>query len=195
MIARLHGTLVERGADWVVLNVHGVGYRVRVSSPTLRELGVGSDAELRTHLHVGDGVMELYGFGSAAEQRVFELLLRVQNVGPGKALQILSAVPARELAQLVASGDRARLRAVPGVGPKTADRLIVELREAFAGEFPGETDEGRAGPQAEAASALVGLGLKQAQAVDLVRRAANESPAPQSVERLVRDALKLMQAR
>jgi len=195
MIARLRGVLVERGADWVIVDAHGVGYRVRVSSRTVRELELGASAELRTHMHVGDGVMDLYGFSSAAEQRAFELLLRVQSIGPAKALQILSAVPAGELARLIAGGDRARLKSVPGVGPKTAERLIVELKEAFVSEVPPEVEGVQGGAQAEAASALVGLGLKQAQAADLVRRAANDSAAPHTVEKLVREALRLIQAR
>jgi holliday junction DNA helicase RuvA len=195
MIARLRGTLLERGADSVVIEAGGVGYRVRVSAPTLAELGaVGGTVELRTHMHLGEGVMDLYGFSGAAEQRAFELLLRVQNVGPRTALQILSAIPAAELGRLVAGGDRARLRAVPGVGPKTAERLIVELREAFSVEPPAESPA-PAGMETEAAAALVGLGLKNVQAVDLVRRAAAGAPAPPTLEVLVREALRLMQAR
>lgn len=194
MIARLRGVVIDRGPDWAVLDAHGVGYRVRVSTQTLRELTIGSDSDLRTYLHVAEGVMDLYGFSSAVEQRAFELLLRVQNVGPGKALQILSAAPAEELAQLIASGDRARLRAVPGVGPKTAERLIVELREAFATELPVAAEDVQVGPRAEAATALVGLGLKQTQATDLVRRAATDLSMPHTAEKLVREALRLMRA-
>ncbi len=195
MIARLRGILLERAADSVVIDAGGVGYRVRVSSQTLAELPAAGDVELRTHLHVAEGVMELFGFFRAAEQRAFELLLRVQNVGPKTALQILSAVPAQELGRLVADGDRTRLRAVPGVGPKTAERLIVELREAFSTALPADAPRATAGPEAEAAETLIGLGLKAALAADLARRAAAALPAPVTLQGLVREALRLMQAR
>ena len=195
MIARLRGVLLDRGADGVVVDAAGVGYRVRVSSHTLAELPPkGAQVEIRTHLHLAEGLMELYGFTTAAEQRAFELLLRVQNVGPKTALQILSAVPAAELGRLVASGDRARLRAVPGVGPKTVERLIVELREAFATELPTETPS-PGGVEAEAVLTLVGLGLKNVQAADLIRRAAVGVVPPPDLQGLVREALRLMQAR
>ena len=197
MIARLRGALLERAADSVVIDAGGVGYRVRVSSQTLADLPPSGDVEVRTHLHVAEGVMELFGFFLAAEQRAFELLLRVQNVGPKTALQILSAIPAAELGRLVASGDRARLRAVPGVGPKTVERLIVELRDAFSTELPDEAPRAarEAGPAAEAAETLVGLGLKPALAADLVRRASTSLPPPATLEGLVREALRLMQTR
>jgi len=196
MIARLHGVLLERAPDSVVIDTGGVGYRVRVSTQTLHDLPASGDVELRTHMHVAEGVLELFGFSKASEQRAFELLLRVQNVGPKTALQILSAIPAAELGRLVAAGDRARLRAVPGVGPKTAERLIVELRDAFSAETPDETPRAAAGGvEGEAADTLAGLGLKPAQAADLVRRAGASLPAPYTLQELVREALRLMQAR
>ena len=196
MIARLRGVLLDRGADSLVIDAGGVGYRVRISAQTLAELPPGQvPVDLRTHLHLGEGVMDLYGFTTAAEQRAFELLIRVQNVGPKTAMQILSAVPAAELGRLVAAGDRTRLRAVPGVGAKTAERLIVELREAFATELPAEAPLAQAGVEAEAALTLVGLGLKNIQAADLVRRAVAGTGASPTLQGLVREALRLMQAR
>jgi Holliday junction DNA helicase RuvA len=189
--------LLDRGPDGVVVEAGGVGYRVRVSAQTLGEMPpVQMPVELRTHLHLAEGLMELYGFITAVEQRAFELLLRVQNVGPKTAIQILSAVPAAELGRLVAAGDRVRLRALPGVGPKTVERLIVELREAFVAELPPESPPQEAGGiEAEAASTLVGLGLKNGQAADLVRRAIAGVPSPPSLQVLVREALRIMQAR
>lgn len=196
MIARLHGVLLDRGADSVVIDAGGVGYRVRVSAQTLAELPTGRvPVDLRTHLHLGESLMDLYGFSTASEQRAFELLIRVQNVGPRTALQILSAIPAAELGRLVAAGDRARLRAVPGVGPKTAERLIVELRDAFATEMPPETPPAFAGVETEATLTLVGLGLKNLQAAELVRRAVAGVVPPPTLQGLVREALRLMQAR
>jgi Holliday junction DNA helicase RuvA len=114
-----------------VVDVGGVGYEVRVPLGTLGRVASGIDGriELFTHLHVREDIMDLYGFSSEVERRVFKLLIDVPNVGPKTALGVLSALPPAELAQAVATKDVARLTRIDGVGKKTAERLVLELRE------------------------------------------------------------------
>mgnify|MGYP001573440824 CR=1 FL=1 len=185
MIARLRGVLIERRPDAVVIDAGGVGYLVRVTLRTLARLPATSQpVDLRTHLHVTEGALDLYGFGEPEEQNAFALLLRVSGIGPRTALQILSSTPPGELAWLIASGDKVRLRALPGIGPKTAERLIVELREAFASAATQPVDD----VEAQAASALIELGMKPPQAADAVRRV--RSAGAQTLESIVREALR-----
>ena len=130
MIALVSGTVAVRRPDHVVIDCGGVGYRLAVSAETLRHVpAVGRDALLHTHLVVRDDALALYGFASEEERELFLMLLGVQAVGPKVALAVLSGGPPRELLAAVAAGDAARLQAAPGVGKRTAERIIVELRE------------------------------------------------------------------
>lgn len=188
MIARLQGRLIERRSDAVVVVASGVGYLVRVTLRTLSGLpSTGHEVDIYTHLHVTDGALDLYGFSELNEQRAFLLLLRVNGVGPRTAMQILSAIPPENLAALVSAGDRTRLRAVPGIGPKMAERLIVELRDKFEGALAAGVDGG-ASVDEQAAAALVGLGLKPVAASDAVRKA--RSANANTLEEIVRCALR-----
>ena len=133
MIARLAGKVAEKGADHVVLDVGGVGYLVHLSAVTLASLPPqGGEAALRTFTNVRQDAIELYGFATEEEEAVFRALIDVKGVGPRAAQNILSGIDARELAQAVAGGDVARLTKVPGIGKKTAERLVVELKEKLA---------------------------------------------------------------
>jgi Holliday junction DNA helicase RuvA len=133
VIARLSGTVAEKGADHAILEVGGVGYLVHLSAVTLASLpGRGGAATLRTFTNVRQDAIELYGFATEEEEAVFRALIDVKGVGPRAAQNILSGIEARELAQAVAQGDVARLTKVPGVGKKTAERLVVELKEKLA---------------------------------------------------------------
>lgn len=132
MIAQLRGTLAEKTLDRVVVDVGGVGYRVLVSMQTLAELPeVGRPVLLKTHFHVREDAQLLFGFTSDEERRAFELCTSVSGVGPKLALALLSAMRPEVLAEAVVAGDVARLQRTPGVGKKTAERLIVELRDRF----------------------------------------------------------------
>lgn len=194
MISRLTGVVAEKGADHVVLDVNGVGYRVQLSAVSLSALPAsGERASVRTHTHVREDALQLYGFASEEEESVFLELIAVKNVGPKAALNILSGIEARELARAVADGDVARLTKVPGVGKKTAERLVVELREKLVAlaraAAPKAAPAGGALEQLE--QALLGLGFKPAQAgaaVDAVR----EDAAGKSVDDLLREALRLL---
>ena len=151
MIARLAGKVAEKGADHVVLDVGGVGYLVHLSAVTLSSLPPqGGERALRTFTNVRQDAIELFGFATEDEEAVFRALIDVKGVGPRAAQNILSGIDARELAQAVAGGDVARLTKVPGIGKKTAERLVVELKEKLAllaraaGPAKGAAGRGRA---------------------------------------------------
>ncbi len=133
MIALISGTVAVRRTDHVVVDCGGVGYRLAVSSETLRHVpAVGHDVVLHAHLVVRDDALALYGFASEEERELFLMLLGVQSVGPKVALAVLSGGPPRELLAALAAGDTGRFQAVPGIGKRTAERIVVELREKVA---------------------------------------------------------------
>ena len=135
MIALLKGEVAVRRADHVVVLAGGVGYRLAVSAETLRNVpAVGNPITLHSHLVVRDDALALYGFATEAERDLFLALIGVQSVGPKVALAVLSGGTPRELLSALASGDVARLQAVPGIGKRTAERIIVELREKVGGQ-------------------------------------------------------------
>ncbi len=137
MIALVSGTVAVRRTDHVVVDCGGVGYRLAISSETLRQVpAVGNHIALHAHLIVRDDALSLYGFASEEERELFLMLLAVQSVGPKVALAVLSGGPPRDLLRALAAGDSARLQAVPGIGKRTADRIIVELREKVAAAAP-----------------------------------------------------------
>jgi len=191
VIALVNGEVAVRRADHVVVACGGVGYRLNVSAETLRHVPrVGEPASLHTHLIVRDDALLLYGFATEEERDLFLLLIGVQSVGPKMALAVLSGGPPRELLGAVASGDTARLQAVPGIGKRTAERIVVELREKVG--VPDAADEAivitRAGdedPRALARDGLVGLGFSPQEAEALLRSAPGDT-----AEDLIAAALK-----
>ena len=188
MIALLSGTVAVRRVDHVVIECGGVGYRLSVSAETLRQVpGVGEAAMLHSHLIVRDDALQLYGFVTESERDLFLMLLSVQAVGPKVALAVLSAGPPRELLGAVAAGDAARLRAVPGIGKRTAERIIVELREKVeAGSPDQEISITRADdPRALAREALIGLGYSPQETDELLDGTDGKSP-----EELIASALR-----
>ncbi len=196
MIALLTGVVAERGAAEAIIDVGGVGYRVHLSAASMAALpGRGERVTLRTHTHVRDDALELFGFATPEEEAVFRELIGVKNVGPRAAQNILSGIDARELAAAVAQGDVARLTKVPGVGKKTAERLVVELREklvalARAAAPPAAAADGLL---EQLGQALVGLGSRPHQADGAVA-ALREEAAGRPLDDLLREALKLLRA-
>lgn len=197
MIALLRGEVALRRSDHVVILCNGVGHRAAVSAETLRHVpAVGGETTLHTHLIVRDDALQLYGFHSESERDLFLMLLSVQAVGPKVALAVLSAGPPRELIAALAAGDRARLQAVPGIGKRTAERIIVELREKV-GAAPGigELDPGAAAiaarrvesPRMLARDGLLELGYTHGEAEELLREAAGAS-AEELLEQALRAA-------
>jgi Holliday junction DNA helicase RuvA len=188
MIALVHGEVVVRRPDHVVVDVGGVGYRLSVSAETLKAVPAqGKDVVLHTHLIVRDDAMQLYGFATEEERELFLLLLGVQSVGPKMALGVLSGGPPRELTAALAAGDTARFQAVPGIGKRTAERIVVELREKVdAPSIVLTRNSDPAHPHGEARDGLLDLGFPPATAEQLLASAEGDT-----VEELIQSALRL----
>ena len=178
MIALISGRVAVRRGDHVVVDCGGVGYRLAVSAETLKHVpAVGRDVVLHAHLIVRDDALALYGFATEEERDLFLMLLGVQAVGPKVALAVLSGAPPRELLRVVAAGDAARLQAAPGVGKRTAERIIVELREKVGATLPEDsiTVTRSDDPATLAREALLGLGYNANEIDSLLEGAAGES--------------------
>jgi holliday junction DNA helicase RuvA len=178
VIALISGKVAVRRGDHVVVDCGGVGYRLAVSAETLKHVpAVGRDVVLHTHLIVRDDALALYGFATEEERDLFLMLLGVQAVGPKVALAVLSGAPPRELLRVVAAGDAARLQAAPGVGKRTAERIIVELREKVGATLPEDsiTVTRSDDPATLAREALLGLGYTANEIDSLLEGAAGDS--------------------
>jgi len=193
MIGSLRGTVLERGSDGrVLLEVGGVGYLVTVTPRTLAELEPTTSAFLHVHHHIREDAQTLYGFPSRSERATFDVLVATHGVGPALALGILATHTPSALVDIVASSDLASLCLVPGVGKKTAERLLVELRSRLS--VPVLDDASPAGsPSAvgDVREALAGLGYGNEE----IREALREVDASEHAELLLRDALKVLGAR
>ncbi len=188
MIALVSGTVAVRRADHVVIDCGGVGYRLAISAETLRQVpAVGNDAVLHSHLVIRDDALALYGFATEEERDLFLMLLGVQAVGPKVALAVLSGGPPRELLAALAAGDSARFQAVPGIGKRTAERIIVELREKVGSALPEQaiTVTRADDPRAIAREGLIGLGYSPQEADELLDGTSGDQP-----EELIAQALR-----
>src|SRR5919205_72846 len=189
MIASVRGTVLARGMGEVVIESGGVGYRLAVSAQTMRALpGTGEEAGLHAHLVLRDDTIQLFGFATEAERDLFLMLVAVQGVGPKVALAVLSGGTPRELLNAIAHGDSARFQAVPGIGKRTAERIIVELREKVAGQASDEITVRRTAsddPRSLAREGLVGLGYSAQEADKLLDDTAGDTP-----EELIAGALR-----
>jgi Holliday junction DNA helicase RuvA len=177
VIARLTGRILEREPQGVVIDVGGLGYGVRIPLSTFYALPeVGEAATLRIHTHLTQDSLTLYGFASRQEQSLFERLIEISGVGPRLALTMLSGLPTGDLVDAIGEGDAARLRGIPGVGPKTADRVVLEMRDKVSLIRRVSTTAGAgAGPagslRGDVISALVNLGYREGKAEEAVRKA------------------------
>lgn len=193
MIARLSGRLVKKEANQIIVDVGGVGYQVLIPLSTYYELGEqGTDVSLRIYTHVREDVLSLYGFRTAKEKRLFILLIQVSGIGPKLATTILSGLPADELATAVVEGNLVRLNSIPGVGKKTAERIILELSNEFAKLWPSQQSSGhsvKGSLQVDVVSALVNLGYSRRVAERSVSRASAEEGSNQ-FESLLKAALR-----
>ena len=189
MIASVRGEIIARLGGEVVIEAAGVGYRMAVSTETLAGMpAAGGEGRLLTHLVLRDDGMHLYGFATQAERELFLMLIGVQSVGPKVALAVLSGGSPRELLNAIATGDSARFQAVPGIGKRTAERIIVELREKVAGKVSDEivvrhtpSDD----PRTLAREGLLGLGFTIQEADSLLDKAGGDTP-----EELIAGALR-----
>ena len=188
MIALISGEVAIRRATYVVIDCVGVGYQLTVSAETLSHVpAVGERVALHTQLVVRDDALQLYGFATEEERELFQMLLSVQSVGPKVAIAVLSGGPPAELVSALAAGDTGRFQAVPGIGKRTAERIIVELREKVAAVVPEQPIRitRREDPRSLAREGLVDLGYTVQEADALLDGATGER-----VEDLIADALR-----
>ncbi len=189
MIALVRGEVAVRRPDHVVVLAGGVGYRLAVSAETLRQVpALGKETTLHSHLVVRDDALALFGFATEEERDLFLLLVTVQSVGPKVALAVLSGGPPRELVRAIAAGDTARFQAVPGIGKRTAERIVAELRpkvDAGGAADPITVTRGTDDPRLLARDGLLELGFPPAEAEALLADAEGDT-----VEALIGAALR-----
>ncbi len=205
MIGRIHGVLLQKQAPDLLVDVNGVGYEILAPMTSIYELpAVGEIVTLHTHLNISENAHQLFGFASLDERRLFRALIKVNGVGPKMALAILSGMEAKVFVQCVMDDNITALVKVPGVGKKTAERLVIEMRDrlkewhidlpllAAAGEAPKEVAAMTANDKlAEAESALVALGYKPTEAAKMIA-SASKGKTVESSEELIRLALRSM---
>ena len=192
MIGRLRGRLLEKAPEQIVVDVGGVGYQLAVSLQLFARLpDVGDEVDLRVHTHVREDALQLFGFLDDGERALFLLLIQVATIGPRVAMAVLSGLDTPELERALADGDARRLTAIPGIGKKKADLIVLQLREKVRAlqttrrMEPGVTI---AGDGVEAISALVNLGYKPQEAEHAVKSAEQAGSAP--LPELIREALR-----
>ena len=193
MIGSLRGSVLERNVDGtVLLEVNGVGYLVAVSTRVLAELEPGTAVFLYVHHHIREDAQTLYGFASRDDRQTFQVLIKTNGIGPALAMAILATHPPAALFDVVANNDVAALTLVPGVGKKTAERLIVELRDRLSVPMlDGAGTGGSASAVADVRDALASLGY----GTDEIRDVLRELPSDADSATLLRDALKSLGAR
>jgi len=189
MIGRLTGTLLEKSPPTVCIDVGGVGYEVDVPMSTLYALpDTGAKVSLYTHLAIREDAHVLYGFATAAERSAFRELIKVSGVGARTALAVLSGLSVAELAQAVTLQESARLTRVPGIGKKTAERLLLEMRGKLGADLGGAAPHGAADGQADILNALIALGYSERESAAALKTL----PAGISVADGIRQALKAL---
>jgi holliday junction DNA helicase RuvA len=184
VISRLRGTPAGRTIDGLVVDVGGVGYLVSATPSVLRRAEGSGEVTIETYLHVRDDALQLYGFADAAERSLFVQLLGVSGIGPKVALAVVSSASADELTRAIALRDSARFQAIPGIGKKTAERIVLELEGSVVDVPPVSTADGPR--ELVARDALVELGYSAAEAE---KRLADTDPSLPAAER-VRQALR-----
>ena len=195
MIAQISGKLAQKQPGEVVIDVGGVGYQVFIPLNVFYRLpDIGAPMSLQIHTHVREDALQLFGFHDVGEKQVFLLLTGVSGIGPKLALNILSGIPAEDLARALRNGDQVRLVAIPGVGKKLAERMIVELKDKFATLAPLTPESPKTEAASElmqdAVSALVNLGYKKPDAEKWVREALKSGE--HSLESVLKETLRRM---
>ena len=191
MIAHLRGKLLVKHPNQVIVETGGVGYEVNISVPTFSDLpAAGSDVALHIHTQVREDLIALYGFLRSAEKELFEKLITVTGIGPKLAITILSGMPAEEMVGAIRGNDVARLTRIPGIGKKTAERMVLELRDKLPmpGAEPARVASTATAVEEDVLSALVNLGYQRAAAEKALAAVAGNGKGA-SFEVLFRDAL------
>jgi holliday junction DNA helicase RuvA len=196
MIHRLRGTLIEKDTEGVILDVGGVGYRASASLTTLRALpSHGEECVIHTRMVVREDAILLFGFATREERSAFDALTAVSKVGPKLALAVLSSMSPPEIVEAVARGDVLKFASVPGLGRKSAERLVLELKgkdiAVFAPEPSISSGNGGGGPYMEAREALTALGYSLEEA----EKALNSIPPQETVEKYIKEALRRIGSR
>ena len=187
MIGRIEGVLVEKSFPQIVVSCHGVGYEIDVPMSTFYPLPrAGEPVTLLTHLVVREDAHLLFGFLTAAERGAFRQLLKISGVGPKVALSVLSGLSVDDLAAAVAGGDAARLTKIPGIGKKTAERLVLELRDKLPKALPAVSRPDATAASADVLNALLGLGYNEREA----QAAVKQLPPDLQLADAIRQALK-----
>ena len=196
MIVLLQGLLMDKTVEYAVVDVHGVGYQADIPLSTYYVLpGVGESVTLRTSLYVREDAMRLYGFATEDERSIFEMLIAVSSIGPRLALNMLSSIPAAELQACIAEAEVARLQTIPGIGRKTAERVVLELQEKIAklavtpSGLPREAVPSDEQVVGDVVSALLNLGYKRNEAQRAVQAARRERDGRPVLETLLKDTL------
>jgi holliday junction DNA helicase RuvA len=189
MISRLRGTLAGRTPEGFVLDVHGVGYLLAATPGAVRSAERGGEVAVETYLHVREDALQLYGFADGAERQLFLHLLTVAGIGPKVALAIVSGSPVAELRRAIALEDTARFQAIPGVGKKTAERIVLELKEKLATTADAlVATSGASSPELVAREALVELGYSVIEAEQALASVDPDLPAEERVRLALRAA-------
>jgi holliday junction DNA helicase RuvA len=194
MIAHLRGKLLLKQPNRAVVETAGVGYEINISVPTFSELPAnGAEVALHIHTHVREDVIALYGFVHAAEKRLFEKLITVSGIGPKLAITILSGMAVEEMTRAIRANDVARLTRIPGIGKKTAERMVLELRDKLPEGAAGSVSEISAlgAVEEDVLSALVNLGYQRAAAEKALTGASKHANGG-SFDSMFRQALGLL---
>ncbi|HCX90524.1 MAG: Holliday junction branch migration protein RuvA [Deltaproteobacteria bacterium CG_4_9_14_3_um_filter_44_9] len=199
MIAQIHGILVHKSLDHLIVDVNGVGYKVHIPLSTFYQLPeIDSTIKLNTYTHVREGLLQLYGFFTRQERDIFQLLIGVSGIGPRLAINILSGIPVGDICKALSEGNANRLSTAPGVGRKTAERMVLELRDKigtipFSEKPPIAAEADRGEVERDVISALINLGYKKAVAENALEMAKNTLKTDTSVlEDLLKEALRVL---
>ena len=188
MIAQLRGRPVARTVEGLVLDVGGVGYLVAATPSAIRAADGAPEVALQTYLHVREDALQLYGFAEVAERELFLQLLSVNGIGPKVALAIVSGSPAADLRRAIVLGDTARFQAIPGIGKKTAERIVLELKERLADEAVPISTAAGTRPHLVARDALVELGYSVGEAEQALASVDPDLPPEERVRHALRAA-------
>jgi Holliday junction DNA helicase RuvA len=193
VIARIKGQILSKSPNSVVIDCGGVGYELAISVSTFTELGnEGATASLHVHTHVREDALALFGFAEAAEKRLFEKLLTISGIGPKLAITVLSGISSERLVTAIRSGDHATLTKIPGIGKKTAERVVLELKDKLddmEGLAPQSSVPSLGGVAEDVLSALVNLGYPRPVAQKAVETAAKDTAVAGEFEKLFRASM------
>ena len=199
MIARIRGTLIQKSLAQCIVDVNGVGYRVVISLPTFYELPeIDQPVILHIHTNVREDAINLFGFHTEEDREIFQLMISVSGIGPKLAINILSGIAAQELIQAIIQGDVKRLTGIPGVGKKTAERMVLELKDKVTKLVRESVKMGAFAPKADehikddALSALVNLGYRANMVNDVIDGIMSKAPAPLSLDQLLKQTLRIL---